>query len=675
MKTQLIKRLAAIPNLAHIPEEELQWLVDHGSFKVYEPGVVIGPKGKPIKHLWIIISGNISITVDHGMGPHLVTEWKTGEVSGMLPYSRMSAPPGDNFIKEKSEILSIPVKLFPELIRTCPHFTAYNVHSMLDRARSFNTSEFKVLDKLKSRFFANISHEFRTPLTLILGLLDNFADNRSRIEVEQDVTIMRRNANRLLNLINQLLELSKFEAGSAKLKAQPHNLLAYLKRVATSFASIAETNEIALNFVDKRKTSGEPMVVYFQESKFEKVLLNLLSNALKFTPDGGRIEVVLKQAKNHAVFSVINSGAGIAEDQLPYIFDRFYQGDSSSTRAYEGTGIGLSLVKEIVAIHHGTISVTSKVDVETSFTVKLPLGNEHLTFDEISHETSEFRSPNAELENQNSHFQTPNSPKGLAEFRSPNSEIILVVEDNEYLRHYISAQLRSQYKVIEATNGREGLATAEQEIPDIIISDIMMPEMDGYELCHEIKTNEKTNHIPVIMLTAKAATASKLEGLETGADAYLIKPFNPEELRLRVRNLIKNQEELRKKFSAELLLRPSDVSVPSTQKIFLEKLTSTIEAHIDDENFSVEILGKEIGMSRAQIHRKLRALTNQSASEFIRTFRLHRAAQLIEQGAATLAEIAYKVGFNSQAYFSTTFQTVFGCTPSDYKKRKLGNKG
>ncbi len=665
MKNILIKRMSAITNLATIPEKELQWLVEHGSFKIFEAGTVIGPKGKAIEHLWIILSGNISISVDRGMGDHLVTEWKEGEVSGMLPYSRMSAPPGDNYIKEKSEILSIAVKLFPEMVQYCPKFTAHTVHCMVDRARSFNTSEFQELDKLKSRFFANISHEFRTPLTLILGLLDSFNKDKTPESQEKDIEIMRRNANRLLELINQLLELSKFEAGSARLKASPHNLAIYLKRLTNSFTSIAETKEIKLSFIDKRKNPDEHMEVFFEESKFEKIILNLLSNALKFTPKSGHIDVTLDKSKQNAVFSVKNSGPGIAKDKLPYIFDRFYQEDASSTRSHEGTGIGLSLVKEIVSIHHGTINVSSTKNVETIFTIKLPLDSDHLNDDEISYDTN--------TPQKNIQLQEIKVNETDYESKSQSETLVLVVEDHSDLRHYIRDQLNSQYKVIEAENGSEGLKRAEQEIPDIIISDVMMPEMDGYELCHEIKINEKTNHIPIILLTAKAATENKLEGLETGADDYLIKPFNPDELKARVRNLIKSRQDLRRKFSSEMLLRPSEITVPSTQKAFLEKLTSTIEAHLEDENFSVEVLGKEIGMSRSQMHRKLCALTNQSATEFIRTFRLHRAAQLIEQDAATLAEIAYKVGFNSQAYFSRSFQETFSCSPSEYRKRKQKN--
>lgn len=664
MNSQLVNRLSKIPSISGIPENELFWLVENGKFGTYEPGFVIGPKGKPIEFMWIILSGNISISVDRGLGPHHVTEWKEGEVSGMLPYSRMSAPPGDNYIKEKSEILSIPVKIFPEMIMNCPAFTAHTVHCMVDRARSFNTSEFQELDKLKSRFFANISHEFRTPLTIILGLLDNFQNKKNK-EAENDIEVMRRNAHQLLDLINQLLELSKFEAGSAKLKAGPHDLANYLLKITNSFVSIAETKSIVLSLDDKGMNTAKKHEVFFEESKFEKVIFNLLSNALKFTPENGYIKVALNTTDDSAIFSVSNSGPGISEENLPYIFDRFFQADSSSTRDYEGTGIGLSLVKEIVALHHGSISVSSKPNEETKFTIKLPLGSSHLKDDEIDYNTETFN-PQINVDN----FITDNLTE---ETLSESNTLVLVIEDHADLRKYICDQLKNEYKVLEADNGADGLAKAEQEIPDIIISDVMMPKMDGYELCNSIKSNEKTNHIPVILLTAKASTENKLEGLETGADDYLVKPFNPEELKVRVRNLIKSRQELRKKFSAEMLLRPSDITVPSTQKVFLDKLTSTIESHLEDENFNVEIIGREIGMSRTQIHRKLKAITNQSATEFIRTFRLHRAAQLIDQDAGSFAEIAYQVGFKTQAYFCTSFQELFGCSPTEYKKRSAQN--
>jgi DNA-binding response OmpR family regulator len=333
---------------------------------------------------------------------------------------------------------------------------------------------------------------------------------------------------------------------------------------------------------------------------------------------------------------------------------------------FEGTGIGLALVKELVELHKGTITASSEYDV-TEFTVKLPLGKTHLKDDEILKDSTDYISQKYETfssEEITDEFPDTSVDKPVKD----EQNIVLIVEDHGDLRKYIRENLSDNYNVIESPNGKEGLSKALEVIPDLIISDVMMPEMDGYTFCKKIKADDKTNHIPVILLTAKASTEDKLEGLELGADDYLIKPFNPDELRLRVRNLIKTREQLRQKFTLEMVLKPADVIVPSTQMQFMKKIQGIIESNLEDESFGVDKLASEVGMSRSQLHRKLKAITNQSTTEFIRNFRLQRAAQLILQDAGTMGEIAYKVGFNSQAYFNKSFQEVFGCSPSEYKK-------
>ena len=539
--------------------------------------------------------------------------------------------------------------------------------------KDFEAKKLKEVDHLKSHFFANISHEFRTPLTLILGLLDKFEKKTLDKRELEDYGVMKRNAVRLLQLINQLLELSKIESGKAKLAAFENDIVSFVKRIFVSFASYAEQKQIRLlfNAADINEDANEIINLFFDKEKMEKIISNLISNAVKYTPNGNEIEVKVSSQNNLAEIKVINTGVSISKADLSHLFERYYKVHRAESELFEGTGIGLALVKELVEMHRGTISASSDYDV-TEFTLRIPKGKEHLKEDEIVKNINE-EEVTRKYETIGD-FEVIKEIPAVVENLSIKNEkdIILIVEDHGDLRKYIRENLSDNYQVIEAPNGKEGLNKAIEVIPDLIISDVMMPEMDGYKFCKKIKTNEKTNHIPIILLTAKASTEDKLEGLELGADDYLIKPFNPEELKLRVRNLIKIREELRRKFSSQMVLKPAEVIVPSSQVQFMEKLKDIIESNLEDENFGVDKLSDEMGMSRSQLHRKLKAITNQSSTEFIRNFRLQRAAQLILQDAGSMSEIAYKVGFNSQAYFNKSFQELFGCSPSQYKKDGKG---
>lgn len=539
------------------------------------------------------------------------------------------------------------------------------------KIKDFESKKLQEVDQLKSHFFANISHEFRTPLTLILGLIQKFEIKTSDKKDLEDYSIIKRNALRLLQLINQLLELSRIESGNAKLSTTENDIVAFVKRIFASFASYAEQKNVRLLFNNKPINAGtsERIMLYFDKDKMDKIISNLISNAVKYTPDGNEIEVKVNTQNGFVIIKVINTGITIPQADIIHLFDRYYKVHSAENGLFEGTGLGLALVKELVELHKGQITVTSEYDV-TEFAVLIPLGKAHLNDDEIAEpsEESEKISDRIDL----------SEPELLQTYKlhdeSPilvgEKDLILIVEDHNDLRKFIKDNLSDDFNIIEASNGKDGLESAIDKIPDLIISDIMMPEMDGYTFCKKIKSNEKTNHIPVILLTAKASTENKLEGLELGADDYLIKPFNPDELRLRVRNLIKTREELRKKFTSEMILKPAEVIVPSSQVQFIERLKSIIEANMENESFGVDQLSDEAGMSRSQMHRKLKAITDQSTTEFIRNFRLQRAAQLILQDAGSMAEIAYKVGFNSQAYFNKSFQEFFGCSPTEYKKIK-----
>ena len=406
------------------------------------------------------------------------------------------------------------------------------------------TEKLKELDSLKSRFFANISHEFRTPLTLILGIIERYLAKQGG--AAHDFNIMKKNAQRLLHLINQMLELSKLEAGSAIIKVEKTDLIKFLRRTASSFISLAEQHKIDFRFNNhplNEPSEIKEIFVYMDCDKMETVIYNLLSNAFKFTPEGEKVLIDAIPEEDFVEIKIRNTGIGISPKHLSHIFDRFYQVDSSSTRNYEGTGIGLALVKEFVELHHGKVNVESN-NSETTFKIKIPLGKDHFSsgeIAEISEKVIESQPPSV-VKNAEVKEEIIRKPP-LAE-----SNIILVVEDHFDLRNFICEQLEDDYSIVEAEDGRKGLKLAEDIIPDLVISDIMMPNMDGYTLCKELKTNIKTNHIPVILLTAKASFENKLEGLETGADDYLIKPFNTEELKARVKNLIKSESKLEKSF-------------------------------------------------------------------------------------------------------------------------------
>ncbi len=547
----------------------------------------------------------------------------------------------------------------------------------------------KEVDQLKMQFFQNISHEFRTPLTLILGPIEKLLGGSIPEDTQKrELRMMRRNAQRLLRLINQLLDLSKLEAGGMKLQASKGNLIAFIKGITMSFHSLAERKEIFLDV----HADVEEIEIYFDKEKLEKIIINLLSNAFKFTPDHGEITVSLtltpRRVESSTVpspngrgvaptlvgdgvrVSIRDTGIGIAPEKLPHIFDRFYQADSSTTRSQEGTGIGLALVKDLVELHHGTITVTSEPGKGSEFVVSLPLGKSHLKPEEIvdaSVGAGHVLPILEESETQRTEIHHP--AENESQSNIDDKPILLIIEDNSDVRDYIKSYLVPMYTVLEAADGAEGVERAKEAIPDLIISDVMMPKMDGYEVCSRLKQDEKTSHVPIILLTAKAAKEDKIGGLETGADDYLIKPFDSAELLVRVKNLIESRRKLREKFGKELVtLKPGEVAVTSVDQAFLKKVMDAIEKKIGDEQFGVSELADAIGLSSKQLQRKLKGLANTSANDFIRSFRLHRAKELLQKDSSTIAEIAYSVGFGSPAYFTKCFQEQFGATPSETRK-------
>lgn len=534
------------------------------------------------------------------------------------------------------------------------------------------------LDHVKTRFFTNISHEFRTPLTLLTGPLEAI---RQKYPQEGLIPMMQRNVGRLQSLINQLLDLSKLEAGELKIEAQNGDIVQFFSYVFSSFESLAQSQNIHFNVTQNRRS----LEAHFDADKLEKITTNLLSNAFKFTPVSGRITVDIQYSiptlngreKNNssienegawAIITVSDNGIGIDAQRLPRIFDRFYQVDDTAQRNYEGTGIGLALVKELVDILKGKITVSSQINQGTTFQVELPLKNPIREAPVYLPKTI----PVAEIA-----LMLPTKEiSAVAKYHSIEDQpVVLIVEDNPDLRLYLISIFDSYYQILEAADGQQGLEIALKTVPDIVVTDLMMPRLDGFGLCKSLKTDERTSHIPVVLLTAKATLSDRLEGLELGADDYLQKPFNREELLVRVKNLLQQRALLRQKFSLIATLSSQEPSaipdnipqVLDTQ--FIQKVRRVVEAHLGESSFEIEDLCKELGMSRTNLHRKLKALTDSSATEFIRKIRLERAAQLLQEGKNSVSEVAYQVGFESLSYFSKTFQEQFGTLPSEYARK------
>ncbi len=517
------------------------------------------------------------------------------------------------------------------------------------------------VDKLKSNFYANISHEFRTPLMLILGPVEKLASKLVDEESKKQTGLIKGNAKRLLNLINQLLDLSRLEAKKLKLNASGGNIVQYVKGLVKEFEQIAEQRDISLKLLFEK----ESIEAYFDKEKIERIITNVMSNAIKFTPQGGRITVKLTEtSQNEVEITVRDSGVGIPKSELAKIFDRFYQVDGTHTREFEGTGIGLALTKELVELHRGQILIDSVEGHWTEVKLYFPLGRDHLTDDEIS-ESSECELH--KFDGSEDFAMYDSKTEETEDENLIDKTIVLIVEDNPDVREYIKDDLKDVYHVEEAANGEQGLRKAQKCIPDLIVSDVMMPKMDGYEMTRELRQDEKTSHIPIILLTAKSDRDSKLEGLGLGADDYLTKPFDTPELLARIKNLIETRRLLQAKFGTgtAVLHKPEKEKLSCLDQQFLDRVMMVITQHIAEEEFSIEEFGKDVGMSRSQMHRKLKALTGKSTSLYLRTVRLAKAKQMIENQKGTISEISYQVGFSSPAYFSRCFKEEFGHTPSE----------
>jgi len=507
----------------------------------------------------------------------------------------------------------------------------------------------KELDTFKTRFYSNITHEFRTPLTVIQGMADEL-ENEPNKEPQEKLGLIKKNSHRLLSLVNQMLEISKLKAGKGKLDLEQDDVLLFVKYLVEAHESFAKIKNVGLQFY----SDEQELKMDFDAKKLEKVLTNLISNAIKFTPEYGKILVIAKKKNTDLEIQVKDSGIGISPEQLPYIFDRFHQANP----AYEnqGSGIGLALVKELVEIMNGQLKVESKPEVGTTFILNFPIQN------------------TAPLVSSTTHLQITQEPIIFDKIESKETvvdidlPILLIIEDNADVIFYLKTCLENEYQIVTCRNGKLGVEKAIEILPDIIISDVMMPEMDGFEVCATLKEDERTSHIPIILLTARATSEDKLEGLSHGADAYLIKPFEKEELMIRLNKLLEIRKKLQQKYSSTLVVNqlPKE-EIITKEDIFIKKIETILLENLEDENFSSQELAQQVFLSRSQVHRKIKALTGMSTAIYIRHIRLQKAKELLISNDLSISEIAYQVGFKSPVYFSQVFKDTFGESPSMFR--------
>ena len=552
--------------------------------------------------------------------------------------------------------------------------------------------------QVQNRFFTNISHEFRTPLTLILGPIKQITEQIKNEKIKDRLGVVYKNANRLLGLVNQLLDIAKLESQNMKLRTIPQNIVPLLRNLVLSFSSYAERKRIRL----KLNLQENEIILYLDKDKFEKIITNVLSNSFKFTPEGGQIEVTINllsrsvspllktsgeaDKRDFVEISILDTGIGIPKEKILKIFDRFYQVDGSHTKEGEGTGIGLSLTKELVELHKGRIEVESEEGKGTIVKIKIPLGIEHLKPDEICVNDKEEKDSDIrpeliyyeEIKKNKPDFDLITESNLSVELSDDETDktrkpLILIIEDNSDVRNYIIDNLNKDYRVMEAIDGEDGWIKSIENLPELIVSDLMMPKMNGFQFCTRLKTDERTSHIPLIMLTAKATSQDKIAGFETGADDYIMKPFEPDELTARIKNLIEQRKRLHEYFQKKGIFELDQAEITSIDKKLLQNTFDAINKNISNPSFNVEMLAENLAISRYVLYKKIISLTGESPVELIRRIRLLKAAVLIENKFGNLSEIALEVGFNNPAYFSDCFKKQFGISPSQYHQKINSN--
>lgn len=525
------------------------------------------------------------------------------------------------------------------------------------RMEQHETERQKEMNDAKTRLYTNITHEFRTPLTVILGMADAVKRNgQENIPVKMDTII--KNGKNLLQLVDQMLDISKLESGKMSVRKIDANLVPFLKYVFQLQEIYAEEKNISMLFT----AGSQSYFTKFDPEKLAAIVSNLLNNAIKFTPAGGQIRMNVYAEADTVCLEVKDNGIGIPPEKLDKIFDRFYQVDGLNTRKEGGAGIGLAITREFVHISGGSIEVKSNPGIGTVFTVKLPLasdGRENATEAIVS---SVAPVPENSLEPEDIDLNHVNGNRHL-----------LIIEDNPDVVGYLKACYDGHFSISVASNGKEGFEKAVQEIPDIIISDVMMPEMDGFELCKKLKDDYCTSHIPIILLTAKADIPSRIEGLETGADAYVVKPFNQEELLVRMRKLLELRKKLFQRYSNENGMSPSADPLIRKEDEFLKNLKDAVLRNLHNEDYNIPDLCREMAMSKSQLYRKFKALTGKSVARYLRTLRMQKARELLKTSTMNITEVGYEVGMKSLSTFSQVFKEEFGESPREFKNHLLND--
>ncbi|HKK12853.1 MAG TPA: ATP-binding protein [Flavobacteriaceae bacterium] len=566
--------------------------------------------------------------------------------------------PTDNILSPKQNAI-----IFAMVVTTVTGwilFFSFYAVSLFEQMEHRETQRQKELNDVKTRLYTNITHEFRTPLTVILGLADAVKRNGNgsgKLYAKADTII--KNGKRLLQLVDQMLDLSKLESGNLTVNKIHGNIIPFLRYIFQLQESYAEEKNIQLSF----HAESQSYELDFDPEKTTAIVSNLLSNAIKFTPVGGKVEMNVYTSDEDIYIVIKDTGIGIPAENLEKIFERFYQADDKNTRKAGGAGIGLALTRELVNLLDGSIDVKSIPGTETIFTVKLPA-------------TSLLKSTKKEFLYSDTYEINGKNGDTYEDFdiNIGEKQQLLIVEDNQDVISYLRSCYQLDYDIQIATDGKEGYEVALNIIPDIIISDVMMPEMDGFELCGKLKNDYRTSHIPIILLTAKADLPSRIEGLEQGADAYIVKPFNQQELLVRMRKLLELRKKLFSRYSNGNGLEYSPNPLIQKEDQFFKKLNDSIQKNLNDENFDIQVLCNEMAMSKSQLYRKFKALINMSAAKYIRKLRLKKAGQLLRNTSMNITEVSEEVGIKTLSTFSELFKTEFGQSPSEYIKNLESSK-
>ncbi|WP_228084985.1 substrate-binding domain-containing protein [Mucilaginibacter sp. JRF] len=521
----------------------------------------------------------------------------------------------------------------------------------------------EVATEAKLNFFTNVSHEFRTPLTLILSPLQDMMNNQKLMAMEgKSMRLIHQNSHRLLRMVNQIIDYRKIEYDKQSIKTAEGNLVAFVRDVVDNFRMHAQKQHISLTI----SSAESDIKCWFDAAMLEKVFFNLLANAIKFTGEKGRIKVKITRLNDHVEIDVQDTGVGMSTEELKLVFDHFYQSDHIPLN---GSGIGLSLSKEIVALHHGHINVTSEKWHGSTFTVSLPLGNTHLSDDERSVLPGNWAGMETRSAIYNADIKEPVKVTDNRPFDEPKHHSILIVEDNTELLDYLADKFSADYEVFTATTGTDAITKAYELVPDLILSDVVLPEVSGKTLCEKLKSDVRTSHIPIILLTAQGSMEQQISGINAMADLYITKPFNMEHLQASVNNLLHNRRLLKDRFTSDITPLERASGSRQIDKKFLNDFAGIVEQNLSNDKFNVDDICKVIGVSRIQLYRKVKALLGCSITDYILNRRLKKATYLLLNEDMTIAEITYAVGFSNPNYFATVFKGKYNCTPSEYKRK------